>query len=94
MRSIDAVGRYGGEEFLLLLVETPPESAAEICERLCQAVRNYDWSQLHPELSKVTVSVGYCGERSIDSAEKLVEAADRRLYIAKRNGKNQVCGSG
>jgi diguanylate cyclase (GGDEF)-like protein len=92
VRSIDVVGRYGGEEFLVLLVETSPTAAADVCKRLCAAVRSYDWTILHPELCPVTISVGYCGDRTIEHPEAAVEAADRRLYAAKRAGKDGALG--
>jgi two-component system cell cycle response regulator len=92
VRSIDVLGRYGGEEFLVLLVETSPTAAAEICKRLCAAVRNHDWTTLHPDLWQVTISVGYCGDRTIEHSEGAVEVADGRLYAAKRAGKDRACG--
>jgi len=92
IRSIDIVGRYGGEEFLVILVETPACAATDICHRLCQAIRDYDWRTVHPEASDITISVGFCGDPGIDTPVGLVEAADRRMYIAKRNGKDRACG--
>ncbi len=88
-RTIDVVGRYGGEEFLLLLPRTPPEQARGLCERIRAAVEASDWATLHPEL-RVTLSMGVCG--SGGSAEALVRGADARLYEAKHAGRNRVCG--
>jgi diguanylate cyclase (GGDEF)-like protein len=91
-RHIDVVGRYGGEEFVLLLVETPPESAARYCERLRAAVEGHDWSSLHPGLQGVTISVGLAGVLPTGGPEALLAAADAKLYEAKRAGRNRVCG--
>jgi diguanylate cyclase (GGDEF)-like protein len=89
-RHVDVVGRYGGEELVLLLVETPPEKAAGCCEKLRAAVEAHDWSAIHPEL-RVTVSMGLAGNHAVESPEALVAAADAWLYEAKREGRNRVC---
>jgi len=83
-RETDAVGRYGGEEFLLLLPETTLEQAANIIERLRRAVEIYPWSQVAPGL-RVTLSVGAAVNANVPNYEKLVAAADAKLYQAKRN---------
>ena len=90
-RQIDVVGRYGGEELMLLLVETPPESAAAACEKLRAAVEAHDWASVDPAL-RVTVSIGLSGDLSAHSPQALLADADRRLYEAKRGGRNRVCG--
>ncbi|HEX5725029.1 MAG TPA: diguanylate cyclase [Longimicrobiaceae bacterium] len=90
-RAVDVVGRYGGEEFVLLLVETPPEKAAGVCEKLRALIANHDWAEVHPEL-RVTISMGLAGLRELETPEQLLAAADARLYQAKRTGRNRVCG--
>lgn len=92
IREIDAAGRYGGEEFLMILVETDSDKASEVCERIRQEFIAYAWTELHPSLHPVTVSQGFCSDESAASAKVVVEIADQRLYRAKQNGKNQVCG--
>ena len=88
-RAVDVAGRYGGEEFVLLLVETPPQEALRICERLRAAVEHHDWDGIAPGLA-VTMSLGLCGDLSLDSPERMLAAADARLYQAKRAGRNRI----
>ena len=90
LRDIDLVGRYGGEEFILLLIETPIEQALPIAERLRQLI------EVHPvraydELLTQTVSIGaaaYPGDAQ--TLGELIERADQALYAAKRAGRNRV----
>ncbi|HSI57200.1 MAG TPA: diguanylate cyclase [Ideonella sp.] len=90
-RSGDIVGRYGGEEFLLVLVETPLASAAAVCEKLRQRVAAQDFSDLHPGLGRLSVSIGLAGDAIDPVADDLVGDADRQLYRAKREGRDRVC---
>jgi diguanylate cyclase (GGDEF)-like protein len=89
-RCIDLVGRWGGEEFLLVLVETNLESAQILCERLLKDIASHDWQAIHPDL-KVTFSAGVCATHGLASAEALISASDAALYAAKRGGKNRIC---
>jgi diguanylate cyclase (GGDEF)-like protein len=90
-RSSDVVGRYGGEEFLLILVETPAEQALVLCEKLRQQLRQQDWPALHPRLAQLTVSMGVAALQHDESIEALLARTDRQLYRAKDGGRNQVC---
>jgi diguanylate cyclase (GGDEF)-like protein len=95
-RSVDVVGRYGGEEFLVVLVETDINSAWIICERFRRLVNEFDWAGLHAGLGNLTVSIGLSGLESPHSEEiktpaQLLGRADEHLYRAKRDGKNRVC---
>ena len=89
VRQSDTVARYGGEEFVVVFPETPAEDAARIVERIREAVATYPWHTLHPDL-KVTVSAGVSGDLAVESYEKLIGRADKKLYEAKHNGRNQV----
>ena len=91
-RQGDLVGRYGGEEFLVVLVETPLASARQVCEKLRRLVAGLDVQGLHPSLARVTVSIGVAGDAEDPVATDLVQLADRELYRAKREGRNRVCG--
>jgi len=91
-RGSDVVGRYGGEEFLVVLAETTPSQAREVCEKLRQRVAGHDWRGVHPALAGVTVSIGVAGFEAGAVAVDLVDRADRLLYQAKRDGRN--CGRG
>jgi diguanylate cyclase (GGDEF)-like protein len=88
-RAVDVVGRWGGEEFVLLLIETPPERAAQLCEKLRAAVQAHDWSSLAQDLA-VTVSIGVAGNGEAADPAALLATADARLYDAKHAGRNRV----
>ncbi len=88
-RSNDVIGRYGGEEFLLLMPETNLSQAIAACEKIRQAVEHYEWETVHPQL-KVTISMGISDMTHLDSVEKILADADAKLYVAKSNGRNQV----
>ncbi len=91
VRPYDAVGRYGGEEFLIVLAETDRDIAEKVCERVRQRIQEKD-----PDAQKgtptVTTSVGVAhgtGD-NLPELERLVEVADEALYRAKQSGKNRV----
>jgi len=91
LRAQDLVGRWGGEEFVLLLPHTSPEAARGVAEKLRQLVEETPCSHKGQSID-VTVSVGCCAEElgPGDEAGQLIEAADRALYAAKRAGRNRV----
>jgi diguanylate cyclase (GGDEF)-like protein len=86
VRLSDMVARYGGEEFGLVFPATPLDEAAAVCERIRSAVAEADWSLVRPGLA-VTLSAGVAQE---DTAAQALSVADRRLYEAKRAGRNRV----
>lgn len=86
LRRVDLVGRWGGEEFLVILAETDRDSAMLVAENLRQTVENGRYGIP----GAVTVSVGVAQFCAGDSSESLVRKADQALYQAKRNGRNQV----
>lgn len=91
LRGQDMVGRWGGEEFLVLLPSTTREGA----ERLAQTLRaNVSDAPCHHDgvTLPVTVSIGVCADtlQPGDRARLLVDAADKALYAAKANGRNRV----
>ena len=89
IRPYDSIGRYGGEEFLLVLSNCDTLGAAAIAERLLQAVRK-DTIVLAEATVSVTLSVGVATSGVIQDPEALVGAADAALYRAKRGGRNRV----
>ncbi len=92
LRDTDSIGRYGGEEFIVLLPEIGEDEAAFIAERLRQAVaeRNFPHAELQPG-GTVTISIGVsCYPDHGETAEKIIKAADASLYVAKKSGKNRV----
>lgn len=90
LRSSDAIGRWGGEEFLIILAETNTKEAKIVAERYRQLLSDL-MITYGTEAIKFTVSIGISSfENNIDSKEMLIEQADKALYEAKRNGRNQV----
>lgn len=91
VRAIDMVGRYGGEEFIVLLPETDLEGARVLAERIRSAV--FDLGIPHPAsktADQVTVSIGVA-VGPVDRWENLIKQADEALYAAKETGRNKVC---
>lgn len=91
LRGYDAIGRYGGEEFMLILPETSRKEAILTCERLRKAVKNHTFKHQEQKI-QVTISIGisFKDEREIINAEDLFKLADHCLYLAKKGGRNQV----
>lgn len=86
VRSTDHVGRFGGEEFLMVLPETTKSHAASIIERVQDRIRQLTFS--HEEL-KVTFSGGVA-QYTAGTAEDLLREADENLYAAKASGRDRV----
>jgi diguanylate cyclase (GGDEF)-like protein len=91
MRKNDCFGRFGGEEFIYLLPETPIEDAYNIAERLRLNIQNHVWA--YKVLGKVTVSIGISSYKSenANSFTQLLKDADIMMYQAKNLGRNKVC---
>ena len=89
MRMTDVFGRYGGEEFLLILVGTAPPMALEAVERIRVAVAGRDWRAAVPDAT-VTMSAGIAGFRKGETVEQLLHRADLALYQAKKDGRNRT----
>ncbi|SNZ03101.1 diguanylate cyclase (GGDEF) domain-containing protein [Persephonella hydrogeniphila] len=89
-RDIDKVGRYGGEEFIILLPETKLENARKLAERIKNRISETIFDIGDYSIS-VTISAGISGLGIHgDTFEEMLKAADLALYQAKRRGKNQV----
>lgn len=85
------IGRYGGEEFLILLKETSIQEAYQIAEKTRNAVENLRVYLDNKEVVKFTISLGVSTtNKDISDIWSLVEKADRALYLSKENGKNLV----
>ena len=94
IRDTDYAGRYGGEEFVVLLSDTPLEGAVLFAERLCQAVAQR--RILHGEQQlQCSVSIGVaCIHPGMADHRMLIEEADKALYQAKSGGRNRVVAAG
>jgi two-component system cell cycle response regulator len=90
-REIDRVGRYGGEEFLLILPGTVLDAAVTFAERLREKVENHTFLYEGGTLRK-TISCGVAAapHPKVKDQEALVRAADDALYVAKETGRNRV----
>ena len=92
-RQGDLVGRYGGEEFVLCLPDTPLPLAREIAERICTALAatavNHDGRPI-----PVTASIGVAALHQGESIEQWLSRADKALYEAKRAGRNRCAVAG
>lgn len=91
-RNTDYVGRYGGEEFIVILPETEKEVAARLAERIRRAVETapFEGEEALPG-GRLTVSAGLAGcPADAQDVEQLVSMAERALYRAKREGRNRV----
>jgi diguanylate cyclase (GGDEF)-like protein len=85
LRGRDYLGRYGGDEFLLILPQTPVNIALVVTERLCQAVSNLS---LFGRNMPLTLSIGLTEALVEDDAVTLIARADKALYQAKSAGRN------
>jgi diguanylate cyclase (GGDEF)-like protein len=89
VRLEDMIGRWGGEEFLVVLPNTADQGAAELAERLRQVVADTPCRLADGDAVQVTISVG-CAASLIDDAGRLVRSADAAMYEAKQTGRNRV----
>jgi diguanylate cyclase (GGDEF)-like protein len=89
LRTIDKLGRYGGDEFLRILPDTAKDQAVRTLDRLRSIVSEMDWSELLGSMN-LTMSAGIFSVRQEDSADDILTRADAALYRAKDAGRNRV----
>jgi diguanylate cyclase (GGDEF)-like protein len=89
LRDRDNLGRYGGEEFTALLVDTALPEALIVAERLRERVQGFNWASIADGLA-VTISVGVVAVRAGEGFAEAVARADVLLYAAKAQGRNRV----
>ncbi len=89
LRQGDHVGRWGGEEFLIILMTNDPESAERTFERIRRSVQDtpflWEGNQIH-----LSITVGYTDLKDSETTDAAISRADKNLYIGKNSGKNKV----
>ena len=90
LRASDVCARWGGEEFLILLLDTNEADSVEIANRLRRAVCTLSFPEVAPDIH-ITVSIGLAEHRANNSLEAAIKRADVALYAAKAGGRNRVC---
>lgn len=86
-RQRDKLFRFGGEEFIVVLDRTSEESAKSVLERFRAAIEQYKF----PQISRVTISIGFVRLDKADVPSAIIGRADQALYYAKHHGRNRVC---
>ena len=90
IRSGDIFGRYGGEEFVIILYGSPLQRACDVAERIRSTIERHQFNFAGKEL-KITVSLGVAAvNTTIATPEALFEKADQAAYQSKRDGRNRV----
>jgi diguanylate cyclase (GGDEF)-like protein len=89
LRTVDSAGRYGGEEFLIILEDTRGKEALQTAERIRATVESTSVAVKDSSL-RFTVSIGVAEIQSGDAEDQLIMRADTALYQAKREGRNRA----
>ncbi|MBI5725686.1 MAG: GGDEF domain-containing protein [Planctomycetes bacterium] len=92
VRPYDTIGRYGGEEFLVILPECQARQACQVARRIVSAVSSspYDLRQVKNASMTVSVGLAVCSDPKNVNAEALIGLADQALYRAKHSGRDRV----
>lgn len=88
VRSSDVVGRYGGEEFLIILPDTNESAAFRVADKIRKKIENLHFKDIFGDL-QITISGGVA-EFMAESSEDLIDRSDKALYAAKNSGRNKV----
>jgi diguanylate cyclase (GGDEF)-like protein len=89
IREIDYAARFGGEEFVCLLVDTDIENAKKVSERIRKSLASYNFNDIAPSLQS-TVSIGISNFKQFNTIQETLMIADNRMYRAKNMGRNRV----
>ncbi len=89
IREIDYAARFGGEEFVCLLVNTDVANAKKVTERIRESLATYNFSDIAPSLHS-TVSIGIANFKEFKTIQETLMSADNRMYQAKQMGRNKV----
>lgn len=86
LRKTDLIGRWGGEEFVILLVNVNPVNAQRIAQKLCRKTSQTKIAGLY-----LTISLGLIIPKKEQTLAVIINKADKLMYQAKKHGKNQIC---
>lgn len=89
LRDVDILGRYGGEEFCVLLTNTNLEEAAIVAHRICQTIQSHE-VYLNETLIQYTASIGLTEFNEGDTTQILLDRVDQAMYHAKEQGRNRI----
>lgn len=89
LRDVDIIGRYGGEEFLIILPNTALNDARIVAERIRSTVESYEFEQI----TQLTISLGLVEGIDKEEISTLFKRLDNLLYVSKNNGRNRVSDS-
>src|SRR4051794_38054263 len=92
IRSVDRFGRYGGEEFLLVLPDMATDHGVRALDRLRAIIADLDWSAFSTGM-KVTISAGVATLSPDETPDSLLARADHALYAAKARGRNRIANA-
>lgn len=93
VRATDIVCRYGGEEMSIILPNIGHEDAVFTAQKLCKMVSEQEVRTNTDKVTNVTISLGVSTfPKDAQTTQEMIKSADERLYHAKENGRNQVCG--
>ena len=92
IRSVDHFGRYGGEEFLLVLPDMGTDNATRALDRLRAIIADLDWSAFSPDM-KVTISAGVTTLKPEETPDTFLARADSALYTAKARGRDRIASA-
>jgi len=89
-RDSDACFRYGGEEFVILLLGTPADGGMGQARRLCTTIQGHDWARTCAGLRRVTASFGVAEPSATDTSPASLNRADQAMYQAQHESRNRV----
>ncbi|MBI5056874.1 MAG: diguanylate cyclase [Nitrospirae bacterium] len=92
LRDTDVAGRFGGDEFIILLTETDMDTGAKVAERIRRKIEKADIPNKKNQVINFTISLGICRyDDKVKTVEDFIAKADKALYTAKSLGNNRVC---